>query len=72
MDNECKIVMTDHGRGEVYLNGNLLHGVTGFDISVNTNDTNTLTLRINCPKLEVEGIYDVNTIESGSEEIRGT
>lgn len=62
-ESNVSIKMTDHGRGEVYLNGEKVPGVKAVSISVGVGEVNELTLTIMPTKIDVEGVLEVTTIE---------
>lgn len=64
-----KIVMEGHGRGKVFIDGSPIPHVRGFYFSAAVNEANALTLELLPDKIEVEGEFDVTTIESVAREI---
>lgn len=64
---EVKIVMSTHGRGEVFIDGTKVPDVTGVEMAVTAGGRNELTIKIIPTTVEVSGVYDVTTIEDKSE-----
>lgn len=64
-----KIVMEGHGRGKVFIDGEPLSGVRSIKLSAEVDTANVVTLELMPKKIEVEGEFDVTTIESVAREI---
>lgn len=64
-----KIVMSNHGRGEVFVDGAKLIGVKELSLKCAVGEANELTLKMIPDKIEVSGEFDVSTIESDSREL---
>lgn len=64
-----KIVMTTHGRGEVFVDGHKVSGVKSFRVTAGVDEANTIDLCIHPETIEIEGEFDVSTIESECREI---
>ncbi len=63
---ECvvRIVMTGHGRGEVFIDGQKIERVRGFSFMCDTYDRNRLLIDIVADRVEIDGVADVTNIES--------
>ena len=61
---ECvaRIVMSAHGRGEVYIDGVKIEKVRGFSFMVDTVDRNRLLLDIVADRIEIDGVVDVTIL----------
>lgn len=64
-----KIVMSAHGRGEVFIDGAKLMGVLELSLKCGVGEANELTLKMIPEEIEVSGEFDVSTIESDSREL---
>lgn len=63
-----KLVMTDHGRGELFVDGVKVEGVTAVSISTGVDQANLVTIDMHPAAVEVEGVFDVSTIGSKARE----
>lgn len=61
---KVRIVLTKHGRGEVYLDDAKLPGVRALYVSAEVDATNRVTLEFVPDQIEIEGEFDVSTVES--------
>lgn len=64
-----RIVMTSHGRGEVFIDGAKVAPVRSVKMSVAVDEANELTIVMIPEKIEIEGEFDVSTIESTEREL---
>lgn len=64
-----KIVMEGHGRGKVFIDGEPISRVRSVNLSARVDEANVVTLELLPDKIEVEGEFDVTTIESVAREI---
>lgn len=64
------IKMSSHGRGEVFLNGQKVEGVKAVTMAAGVNEVNTVQLTIAPSAIEIEGVFDVSTIESDMREYK--
>ena len=63
-----KIVMADHGRGEVFIDGVKLDGVRAVSMSAEVDCANSVTLTMIPAEVEIEGVFDITTIGHESRE----
>lgn len=56
---DVRIILTGHGRGEVFIDGQKMPGVTAIEFSASTSGKNTLVLTIVPERVEVEGPAEV-------------
>lgn len=54
-ESSIRIVMSSHGRGEVFIDGEKVKHVTGVEFSGSWNKSNTVTLTLSSPNIQVEG-----------------
>lgn len=57
-----KVVMFDHGRGEIFIDGVEVKGVSGIDFSACVDGLNKVTLTMIANQFEIEGVADVTLI----------
>lgn len=58
-----RIVMTGHGRGEVFVDGRKVDAVKRITLSAEVGATNEVTITVIPETVEFEGVADVTTIE---------
>ncbi len=63
-ETNVSIKMTKHGRGEVFLNGEKVPGVKAVTMSAGVDEVNEVRLTIMPSSIDIEGLFDVSTIES--------
>lgn len=61
MSAEVKIIMTDHGRGEVFIDGVKVPAVRGFFFSASADplSLNRLTLDLVVERISIEGVAEI-------------
>lgn len=64
MEAEVRVVMTGHGRGEVFVNGEKLDGVRSVNLSAGINQENLVTLEIVATTVDISGNFYVATEKS--------
>lgn len=57
---KLKVVMTRHGRGEVWLDGHKLPNVQSVNLDMRAGDANTATVKVYMPEVEVTGPFKTN------------
>lgn len=57
-----RIVLTGHGKGEVFVDGKKLDGVVRVGVSAGVDRINSVTIDFSPQEIEVEGIFDITTI----------
>lgn len=71
-ESSIRIVMTSHGKGEVFLDGRKVQHVTGVEFSSGVDRVNTVTLTVRASHVEIEGsalvAIDKTSIESTDRE----
>lgn len=72
---KVRIVMTGHGRGEVFVDGAKIPAVVAVSASVRAGphdqeELNTVRIELQPESIEIEGEFEVTTIESASREFR--
>lgn len=65
-----KIVMTGHGKGEVFVNGEKVPMVSSVEISAVAGACNQVRIELVPDQIEVSGVFDVTTIESEAAELK--
>lgn len=60
MARNVRIVMTNHGEGEVFLDGVQLEGVYAASLQVAAKGQNVVTLELRPQRVTVEGPFEVN------------
>lgn len=70
MEAEVRVVLTGHGRGEVFINGEKMPCVRKVSIAAEAGNTNTVAIEINATTVDFIGRVDVTTIESEALEFR--
>jgi hypothetical protein len=58
-DSIVKIVMTGHGRGEIFIDGIKVPNTLGFAIESMAGETNKLSLQLLPARIEVEGPFKI-------------
>ena len=54
-----KVVMTDHGRGEVWLNGHLMPNVLAVEFCTAAGEANRAKVTLLTPNIEMSGTVDL-------------
>lgn len=54
MSNHIRIVMTGHGQGELFLNGNKIDGVLAFDVSAGIEKANAVKLEFIADSVDID------------------
>jgi hypothetical protein len=71
-DSNIRIVMTSHGKGEVFIDGKKVSHVTSVEFSTGVGRVNSVTLTVSSPSVEFEGpslvACDKTSIESAERE----
>lgn len=67
-----RVVMTGHGRGEVWIDGVKVERVRGFEIGANTGQLNQIKLLVHAETIDIKGVFDVTTIEDESRRVKFT
>jgi hypothetical protein len=62
----AKVVMTGHGRGELWIDGQKVEKVRGIALKVGVGEQNILSVEYTPDEIDVEGQFDVTTIEHDS------
>lgn len=57
-----RIVMDQHGRGDVFIDGQKLNRCRSFSLSAEVGELNLLQLVLVPEKIEVEGVFDVSVL----------
>lgn len=57
--NNVRIVMTGHGQGEVWLDGERVEGITEIGFRASANGLNELRLSFNVQEVEIEGPVEI-------------
>ena len=57
-----KLVLSGHGRGEVFLDGKKLEHATGVNVTACVDSMNQATITVNCDQVEVEGEVDAKVV----------
>lgn len=57
-----KLVLTGHGRGEVFLDGKRVENVTGVNVNACVGSMNEVKITMICDQIEVEGEVDPKVI----------
>ena len=52
----AKIVMSNHGQGDIYLDGEKLDHCVGFSLACCVGQTNRLTIELNVSQVTYEGV----------------
>jgi len=68
MSQNIRLVMSDHGRGELFVDGVKIDCVTGVTVSTAVDSANRVTIQMHAREIEVEGVFDVSTIGSETRE----
>ena len=61
-----RIVMGRHGQGTVFIDGVKVERCAGFEVLAEAGELNRVYLRLHPEKIEVEGVFDVTTLEAES------
>lgn len=65
-----RVQMTGHGRGEVFIDGQKVPGVKAVEVMAAVDQLNEVRLTLMPHTIEVEGVFDVSTIDSGTREYK--
>lgn len=60
-----KIVLSAHGRGEVWRNGEKVKGVRSVTVRAGVDQLNVVTLELFAPDVEIEGAADIKDLVDG-------
>lgn len=66
-----RAVITSHGRGEIFLNGEKVAGVRKIEISCGVDEINEVRLTLNVDAIEVDGEFDVTSIDDVCRVVKG-
>lgn len=64
---EFKLKLTDHGKGEVWIDGLKQEGVRAFTLSARAGETNILTVEFIAEQVEVDGVMDIDVTPLANE-----
>ncbi len=68
MANKLHISMSDHGRGEVFVDGAKIDGVLSIAFAAGVGEINTCTLAVSFKEIRIEGPSDIVRVTNiGSE-----
>ena len=70
MEVNVRVVLSSHGKGEVYINGAKVEGVVSVKCSAEVNAANRVEIALLPSKVEFSGIAEVTTIESEAREFQ--
>lgn len=70
MAKQVRIEMAGHGRGEVFIDGHKVSGVTSIKFEAAINSNNTVTMTLSADSVVVDGIAEVTNIESTEREFK--
>ena len=63
-DADIRVVMSAHGRGEVFLNGQKLEGVNRIKIDVGVDQLNIVHVEFATSKVSFDGLVDLTDLGS--------
>lgn len=61
---DYKIVLTAPGRGEVYRDGELMHGVTGVSVRASVGGPTTVEIEMLADRVDIEVSGEIFEVES--------
>lgn len=64
MHNKVEIVLTDHGRGHVYVDGEEVQGVVGIQFETGVNQTNRVSLTFLAKEVRI--LSDATVLDNDS------
>ena len=70
MKKQVRVVMTAHGRGEVFVDGQKIKGVKSLSFSAAVDSPNLLNLTIGAEQVEIDGVACVDLSNIGDTERR--
>lgn len=59
---KVRIVMSNHGRGEVFIDGNKVEGVRAVSFAAAVDQINVLEIKLGPAEVEIDGVADITTI----------
>lgn len=67
---KVQITMTEHGRGEVLVDGRKVEGVRSIEFRAGVDEVNSVCLDISAAEVVINGCVDVSTIGDKSRRFR--
>lgn len=62
-DSKVRIVLTGHGRGNVWVDGQEIQGIIRIFVQAGMGDKNLITLNVVSSNIEIEGLMEVKTTD---------